>query len=113
VFGEYPNTLFSLETYHVMGSRILSRSFQVEAMSAASTDLRQTPAQEDSEMSVDEISPNSSDNNDSDAIIDDEDSDDDGDGDDDTADVAMVPLADMLNARYGCGNVGVHRSLRA
>lgn len=92
-----------------MGSRILSRSFQVEAMSATSTDSRQTPAQEDPEMNVDEISPNSPDNNDSDGIIDDDDSDD----DDDTADVAMVPLADMLNARYGCENVGIHRSLRA
>jgi len=100
LFGEYPNTLFSLETYHVMGSRILSRSFQVETMSAASTDSRQTPAQEDPEMSVDELSPNSPDNNDSDGIIDDDDSED----DDDTADVAMVPLADMLNARYGCEN---------
>jgi len=28
--------------------------------------------------------------------------------DDDPANVAMVPLADMLNARYGCENVRVH-----
>ena len=94
-----------------MGSRILSRSFQVEAMSAASTDSGQTPAQEDSEMSLDEISPNSSNNNGSDEIIDDGDSDD--DDDDDLANVAMVPLADMLNARYECENVRVHCSLRA
>lgn len=92
-----------------MGSRILSRSFQVEAMSAASTNSGQTPAQEDSEMSLDETSPNSSNNNGSDEIVDDEDS----DGDDDPVDVAMVPLADMLNARYGCENVRVHSSLRA
>jgi len=92
-----------------MGSRILSRSFQVEAMSAASTDSSQTPAQEDSEMSLDEISPNSPNNNGPDEIVDDEDS----DGDDDPVNVAMVPLADMLNARYGCENVRVHSSLRA
>lgn len=109
LFGEYPDTLFSLETYHVMGSRILSRSFQVEAMSAASTDSGQTPAQEDSEMSLDETSPNSPQNDGPDEIIDDEDSDD----DDEPANVAMVPLADMLNARYGCENVRVHSSLRA
>jgi len=109
LFGEYPNALFSLETYHIMGSRILSRSFQVEAVSAASTDSGQTPAQEDSEMNLDETSPNSSNNNDSDEIVDDEDS----DGGDEPVNVAMVPLADMLNARYGCENVRVHSSLRA
>ena len=27
------------------------------------------------------------------------------DDDDDPANVAMVPMADMLNARYGCANV--------
>jgi N-lysine methyltransferase SETD6 len=34
----------------------------------------------------------------------------DGDDDDDvgdSSDVAMVPTADMLNARYGCENVGI------
>jgi SET domain-containing protein 6 len=88
-----------------MGSRILSRSFQVEAPSAiTSTDPGQTPAQEDSEMSLDEDSPHSPDNNGLNDVIDEDDSDD----DDDSADVAMVPLADMLNARYRCENVRVH-----
>ena len=27
--------------------------------------------------------------------------------DEDPSDVAMVPMADMLNARYGCENVGL------
>ncbi len=86
-----------------MGSRILSRSFQVEAPSAVtSTDSDQTLTQEDSEMSIDELSPNSL-NNDLDETIDDEDSD-----GDDPENVAMVPMADMLNARYGCENVRVH-----
>jgi len=106
VFGEYPNTSFSLDAYHVMGSRILSRSFQVEAPSAiTSTDPGQTPTLEDSEMNLDAASPHSPDNNGLSDVIDDDDSDD----DDDSANVAMVPLADMLNARYRCENVRVHR----
>lgn len=38
-----------------------------------------------------------------------EDSDD--ESDDDPSDVAMVPMADMLNARYGSENVGIHFTL--
>ena len=86
-----------------MGSRILSRSFQVEALSTTgSVDSSQTKAlaQEDAEMNLDEPSPpHSLDVSDEDETEDDE---------DDPANVAMVPLADMLNARYGCENVRVH-----
>lgn len=106
LFGEeYPNPDFSLEAYHIMGSRILSRSFQVEPQSAIdNTESSQTPAHEDVEMSLDESSAQAL-NNDN---LDDRDS---SDGeDDDPANVAMVPLADMLNAQYGCENVRVHRS---
>ena len=86
-----------------MGSRILSRSFQVEALSKTdSVDSSQTRAQEDAEMNLDEPSPQALDD-------DDEDESEDGDDEDDPANVAMVPLADMLNARYGCENVRVHR----
>ena len=81
-----------------MGSRILSRSFQVEALS--SVDSSQTTAQEDAEMNLDEPSPHALNDDDEDETEDDE---------DDPADVAMVPLADMLNARYGCENVRLHR----
>jgi SET domain-containing protein 6 len=74
-----------------MGSRILSRSFQVEALST--TDSVDSSAQEeDAEMNLDD--------NDSD----------DSEDEDGPANVAMVPLADMLNARYGCENVRVHRA---
>ena len=48
------------------------------------------------------MEPSSSVALDSEEIEDDEDSDDD---DDDPGNVAMVPIADMLNARYGCENV--------
>ena len=79
-----------------MGSRILSRSFRVEPLSTTdNVESSQTGAQEeDAEMNLDE--------NDSDES-------EDGDDEDDPANVAMVPLADMLNARYGCENVRVHR----
>jgi N-lysine methyltransferase SETD6 len=91
-----------LEAYHITGSRILSRSFQVESLwTTDSVDSSQTPAQEDVEMSLDEPSLHTLNDNSSDESEDD---------DDDPANVAMVPLADMLNARYGCENVRVHRA---
>jgi N-lysine methyltransferase SETD6 len=52
-------------------------------------------------MSLDEPSPQTLNDSSSDENDDDD--------DDDPANVAMVPLADMLNARYGCENVRVHR----
>ena len=104
MFGEeHPNPHYSLEAYHIMGSCILSRSFQVEALSTTDgVDASPTSVGEDAEMSMDEPSSHALD---SDEIEDDDDSDD----DDSPANVAMVPMADMLNARYGCDNVRVHR----
>ena len=85
-----------------MGSRILSRSFQVEVLSTTDrVDSSQTRAQEDAEMNLDEPSPHAPNDSDSDETEDDED-------EDASENVAMVPLADMLNARYGCENVRVH-----
>ncbi|KAI9507469.1 SET domain-containing protein [Russula earlei] len=102
-FGdEHANLHYSLEAYHIMGSRILSRSFQVEAWSATyNVDTSQTPPHEDPEMSLDKHSPQALDDNSSDE---DEDKDSDDGENDDPANVAMVPLADMLNARYDCEN---------
>jgi SET domain-containing protein 6 len=107
LFGEeHPNPHYSLEVYHIMGSRILSRSFQVEALSTIdSVDSSQTPADEDAEMSLDDPSPHALNDSGSDEAEDYDDSDD----EDNPANVAMVPLADMLNARYGYNNVRVHR----
>ena len=103
MFGEESsNPQYSLQAYHIMGSRILSRSFQVEALSKTDNDdSSQTRVEEDAEMNLDEPSPHTLNDNDSDET-------DDGDDEDDPANVAMVPLADMLNARYGCENVRVH-----
>lgn len=101
MFGEErSNPQYSLQLYHIMGSRILSRSFQVEPLSTTdNADSSQTGAREDAEMNLDEPSPHA---------LDDSDGTEDGDDEDDPANVAMVPLADMLNARYGCENVRVH-----
>ncbi|KAH9083935.1 SET domain-containing protein [Lactarius deliciosus] len=103
LFGtEHPDSRFSPEAYHVMGSRILSRSFQVEAQPRV--DGSQTPplAHEGAEMDLDNSSPLPHGKDDMENIEDDGESDD-NDGDD-PANVAMVPMADLLNARYGCAN---------
>ena len=98
LFGaEHPNSRFSLEAYHIMGSRILSRSFQVEAQPRVDASHTPTQAHEDAEMGS--SLPQGDDNMED--IEDDAESDD----DDDPGNVAMVPMADMLNARYGCANV--------
>ena len=106
------NRWYSLDRYHVMGSRILSRSFQVErwdpsasgeeddGVPPAETDAdggTQHPVGPDAEQHCGEMEENG---------------DDDPDGEDheDPGDVAMVPMADMLNARFGCNNVRTHDS---
>ena len=97
-----------------MGSRILSRSFNVEKWDGEddsdadadsvskhqrSTDMdvdEDPPAPKSDQELPDEAQENS--------LIDDDDSEDEGE-DADSSDVAMVPMADMLNARYGSENV--------
>ncbi|KAI0335074.1 SET domain-containing protein [Cubamyces sp. BRFM 1775] len=106
---------FSLERYHIMGSRILSRSFHVEQWkgehseeqdedepgnsSAMDIDLQEgeAPAPEgDAEAQEPEEAAE-------DIQVEDEDDEDDEDRED-PADVAMVPMADMLNARFESEN---------
>jgi SET domain-containing protein 6 len=102
LFGaEHPTPQFSLEAYHITGSRILSRSFQVEAQPRVDGSYNPVLAHEDPEMGFD----NSSTLRLSDDDMEDIESDVASDDDDDPANVAMVPMADMLNARYGCANV--------
>jgi N-lysine methyltransferase SETD6 len=98
LFGsEYPNPNFSLQAYHIMGSRILSRSFHVD------TDVEEMSVAEEEEEPSSSVASNLSPRrSNSEEIEDDEDTDDDND---DPGNVAMVPIADMLNARYGCENV--------
>lgn len=102
LFGaEHPTPQFSLEAYHIMGSRILSRSFQVEAQPRVDGSYKSVLAHEDPEMGFENSSslPHGNDN------MEDVESDGASDDDDDPTNVAMVPMADMLNARYGCANV--------
>lgn len=101
LFGaEHPTPQFSLEAYHITGSRILSRSFQVEAQPRVDGSYNPVLAHEDPEMGFD----NSSTLRLSDDDMEDIESDVASDDDDDPANVAMVPMADMLNARYGCAS---------
>jgi N-lysine methyltransferase SETD6 len=104
---EHPKPDYSLKVYHITGSYILSRSFQVESLlTTDSVDSSQTPAQEDAEMSLDELSLYTLNDNSSDESKDDDNS----DNNDDAANVAMVPLANMLNVWYGCKNVHVYHT---
>ena len=92
-----------------MGSCILSRSFSLgdsdagEGKNGGDSDTDMTEA-----MDVDEAPSSSSRAQAPTSMIDDdgieEDDDDDDDDENDSSDVAMVPLADMLNARHGANN---------
>jgi SET domain-containing protein 6 len=100
-----------------MGSRILSRSFHVEKWKSEHEQEPEEDAEDKEEeeenspppdhaMEIDEVPPIplevdpsvSFDSHDA-AEEDGEDDEDDGE---DVGDVSMVPVADMLNARYGC-----------
>ena len=89
-----------------MGSRILSRSFQVEKWCPSANDEEEDGVPQ-AEMDVggghlDSAEPDEGrDNNVEEEHVGDSDDED----DDDSGDVAMVPMADMLNARFGCNNV--------
>ncbi|KAH9946963.1 SET domain-containing protein [Amylocystis lapponica] len=95
---------YSLERYHIMGSRILSRSFQVERWKeddnedSDSESSQEQDAHNTSAMDVDEPAGVQ------DADPDQENVDEDDDDAESSADIAMVPMADMLNARFESEN---------
>ena len=103
-----------------MGSRILSRSFQVERWEGEgeeADDHHNANTSADA-MDTNEAPPllhpaEAAQENDAEAVVAAQDEDDvDRDDDDeeeeeDSSDVAMVPMADMLNARYGTENVSL------
>jgi SET domain-containing protein 6 len=103
---------YSLEKYHIHGSRILSRSFQVEKWEGEDDVDEENPqanASADSGMDVANTSAGSGmdvDEDPANAPQPDESADSDDEDVGDPSDVAMVPMADMLNARYGSENVG-------
>ncbi|KAL5528774.1 RMS1 [Sanghuangporus sanghuang] len=94
---------YSLESYHRMGSRILSRSFHVERWRGEGIESAQEEAevrQNYHSMDVDKIEAEDGEAEEAWRW----DGDSDGEETEDPSDVAMVPMADMLNARYGSEN---------
>lgn len=103
---DHLDQLYTLERYHIMGSRILSRSFQVERWDPSANDEEEGGAPQ-AGMSVDvgHLGPMDPDEGYDNNIEEEHNGDSDDEDDDDSGDVAMVPMADMLNARFGCNNV--------
>lgn len=85
-----------------MGSRILSRSFNVEKWDSAEDEVRNITDSREDEMDIDPSSaPEAPQENEEEF----QHSDTEEEDEDDCSDIAMVPMADMLNARYGSENV--------
>ncbi|EIM83024.1 SET domain-containing protein [Stereum hirsutum FP-91666 SS1] len=107
---------YSLENYHLMGSRILSRSFSVERWEGHAADKQEDSASSpvadtgrDEAMDVDTeavtaTAPEAEDGVDEPSFVVDDENDSDDEDEEDPANVAMVPMADMLNARYRSEN---------
>jgi len=90
-----------------MGSRILSRSFQVEKWDPSVNDGEDNGTPQ-AEMDVDGDHENSTkpdEGHDGDGVEEEHGGDSDDEDETDSGDVAMVPMADMLNARSGYNNV--------
>ncbi|KZT71724.1 SET domain-containing protein [Daedalea quercina L-15889] len=111
LFPEAAHHHYLLERYHIMGSRILSRSFDVEPWSG---DEEHIDAAEDNDAEAMDVDGQSLDTRGEGTVDDaDEQADDtlevgsvdlDDEDTENSANVAMVPIADMLNARYGSEN---------
>lgn len=120
---------FSLERYHLMGSRILSRSFTVEQWkgehpegedehdgddeaadtSAMDVDPQEAPSADAAEPTEPAPVDGSDGPEELHVEADGEDSDD--EDHEDPSDVAMVPMADMLNARFESENVSLRSTV--
>ncbi|EIW83379.1 SET domain-containing protein [Coniophora puteana RWD-64-598 SS2] len=105
---------YSVERYHIMGSRILSRSFHVEKWEGGPEDEEmgdvngEPQAENGSAPSGEAVPPTeeAASGDDGEGPGDGEGADEEDNEEDaeDPADVAMVPMADLLNARYGSSN---------
>ncbi|KAG0701264.1 hypothetical protein DFH29DRAFT_927594 [Suillus ampliporus] len=105
------DTWYTLHRYHITGSRILSRSFRVERWEG---EVEQDGEHVPEENSKEDTQANTSigsamdvdGSGDDDRGVDEESSDRDSDEADieDALDIAMVPMADLLNARYDSVN---------
>ncbi|KDQ21492.1 hypothetical protein BOTBODRAFT_99899 [Botryobasidium botryosum FD-172 SS1] len=111
---------YGLNMYHIMGSRILSRSFHVEEWKGNHSDSddeeehEEDGGEEQPEVVVPAERPASEDK----MAVDGENTiephphtleadDEEDDEAEDVSDVSMVPMADMLNARNGCDNANL------
>ncbi|KZO95503.1 SET domain-containing protein [Calocera viscosa TUFC12733] len=103
---------FTLQNYHIQGSRILSRSFTVSPWPGAAApaddedeapDLVDTSAASGGDVLMGEVNVLGDDSEENIDLgdLDEEEEDEEREK---TEDVAMVPMADMLNARCGCNN---------
>ena len=99
---EHLDTFYTLRRYHTNGGRILSRSFHVEPFAGEEDggeeasecmDVDTEPVEADAQP------PQKTEEGTIDTEIFEEDE------CDDVAEVAMTPMADILNARNGCNNV--------
>lgn len=105
------DTWYTLHQYHITGSRILSRSFNVERWeSGIEQDAEHVTEEDSNENTQANTSIGSAmdvdDSADSGEAVDEESSDRGSDDEEieDTSDIAMVPMADILNARYDSVN---------
>ncbi|THH18749.1 hypothetical protein EW146_g2289 [Bondarzewia mesenterica] len=111
LFGADPSTRFySLANYHLMGSRILSRSFLVEKWDGKDEEDDTEGPDNTTSMDMDVDEPpavsipaaEGGTETEEEPLLDGKDSD--SDDENDPTDIAMVPMADMLNARYESEN---------
>jgi SET domain-containing protein 6 len=103
---------YSIEQYHIMGSRILSRSFTVEKWREGEDEVEEVEGEDENvensttaEMDVDDDDPAPRGGSEIEQELGSSNIGDIEDNGDDSSDIALVPMADMLNACYGSENV--------
>ncbi|KAG8890370.1 hypothetical protein FRB98_008945 [Tulasnella sp. 332] len=84
------SSMFSLERYHINGSRILSRSFDVEPGAPDENGEWKTTIGPGQDIEVASVGGS------------------DDDQEDNVESIGMTPFADLLNARYGCDNAHLY-----
>ncbi|KAH7339918.1 hypothetical protein B0J17DRAFT_657309 [Rhizoctonia solani] len=106
ILPSHLDTHYTLEQFHIMGSRILSRSFLVEEDETEAEENPNVSMESSKSMDVDrsreeDTAPTEAQEGENEQVDDDDSDSEDGEK---VEDVAMVPMADMLNARYGGEN---------
>ncbi|KAF8915609.1 hypothetical protein CPB85DRAFT_1550593 [Mucidula mucida] len=97
---------YSLQQYHIMGSRILSRSFNVEKWESDNDENEE--ANNSHSMDVDEPDTLATSAQDSEPTEEHVEEEEEEEVEEDSSDVSMVPVADLLNARYESENASTH-----